>query len=60
MPTISQLQKWALGLGAVGGAVSGAVLYYYNMYNNTDSLRVHNSWTTNYTPSVKWDRNWDR
>ncbi|XP_012216059.1 serine/threonine-protein phosphatase Pgam5, mitochondrial isoform X2 [Linepithema humile] len=56
MPPISQLHKWALGLGAV----SGAILYYCNTYSNFDSLRVHNSWTTNYTPSVKWDHNWDR
>jgi len=56
MPAVSQLHKWALGLGAV----SGAILYYYNMHNNTEPLRVHNSWTTNYTPSVKWDHNWDR
>ncbi|KYM84707.1 PREDICTED: serine/threonine-protein phosphatase PGAM5, mitochondrial [Atta cephalotes] len=56
MPTVSQLHKWALGLGAV----SGTILYYYNAYSKTEPLRVHNSWTTNYTPSVKWDHNWDR
>ncbi|XP_077256201.1 serine/threonine-protein phosphatase Pgam5, mitochondrial-like [Temnothorax americanus] len=57
MPSVSQLQKWALGLGAV----SGALLYYYNaQHGNTSPLHVHNSWTTNHTPSVKWDHNWDR
>lgn len=56
MPAISHLHKWALGLGAV----SGAIFYYYNSHDSTDSWRVHNSWTTNYTPSVKWDHNWDR
>ncbi|XP_032665535.1 serine/threonine-protein phosphatase PGAM5, mitochondrial isoform X2 [Odontomachus brunneus] len=52
---ISRYQKLAIGLGAL----SGAILFYYNAYGN-DSLRVHNSWTTNFTPSVKWDHNWDR
>ncbi|EZA54202.1 hypothetical protein DMN91_001386 [Ooceraea biroi] len=56
MPTISRFQKWAVGLGAMGGAI----LYYYNTYSDNDVLRVYNSWTTNYTPSVKWDHNWDR
>ncbi|XP_011871378.1 PREDICTED: serine/threonine-protein phosphatase Pgam5, mitochondrial [Vollenhovia emeryi] len=57
MPAVSQLHKWALGLGAV----SGALLYYYNAQSDhASSLHVHNSWTTNYTPSVKWDHNWDR
>ncbi|XP_072748420.1 serine/threonine-protein phosphatase Pgam5, mitochondrial-like isoform X2 [Anoplolepis gracilipes] len=55
MPVISHLHKWALGLGTI----SGAIYYYYNTHN-TDSWRVYNSWTTNYTPSVKWDHNWDR
>ncbi|KAL0114986.1 hypothetical protein PUN28_010508 [Cardiocondyla obscurior] len=59
MPVVSQLHKWALGLGAV----SGALIYYYNVTtqnSNANSLQVHNSWTSNYTPSVKWDHNWDR
>ncbi|KAL6428010.1 hypothetical protein ACFW04_008420 [Cataglyphis niger] len=56
MPSVSYLHKWALGLGAVGSAI----FYYYNAKVHTDSWQVHNSWTTNYTPSVKWDHNWDR
>ncbi|EFN85287.1 serine/threonine-protein phosphatase Pgam5, mitochondrial isoform X1 [Harpegnathos saltator] len=56
MSVISRYQKLAVGLGALGGAV----LFYYNVYGNKDSLLVHNSWTTNFTPSVKWDHNWDR
>ncbi|XP_025988877.1 serine/threonine-protein phosphatase PGAM5, mitochondrial isoform X2 [Solenopsis invicta] len=58
MPAVSHLHKWALGLGAV----SGAILYYYSAQGHSDTkpLRVHNSWTTNYEPSVKWDHNWDR
>lgn len=56
MPVVSRYQKLAVGLGALGGAV----LFYYNMYGNKDSSQVHNSWTTNFTPSVKWDHNWDR
>ncbi|KAL6256842.1 hypothetical protein P5V15_011780 [Pogonomyrmex californicus] len=56
MPSASQLHMWALGLGTV----SGAILYYYNTHGHADPLRVYNSWTTNYTPSMKWDYNWDR
>ncbi|XP_011690245.1 PREDICTED: serine/threonine-protein phosphatase Pgam5, mitochondrial-like isoform X3 [Wasmannia auropunctata] len=57
MPAVSPLYKWALGLGAVGGSI----IYYYSTHGNVhEPLRVHNSWTTNYTPSVKWDHNWDR
>ncbi|XP_050459234.1 serine/threonine-protein phosphatase Pgam5, mitochondrial isoform X2 [Cataglyphis hispanica] len=56
MPSVSYLHKWALGLGAVGSAI----FYYYNAKVHTDSWQVHNSWTTNYTPLVKWDHNWDR
>lgn len=55
MPSVSHLRKWALGLGAV----SGTILYYYNVHVK-ESLEVHTSWTTNYEPSVKWDHNWDR
>ena len=25
-----------------------------------NSLQVEASWTTNYTPSIKWDCNWDK
>lgn len=56
MSTSSSFKKWATGLGAL----SGAALFYLNGYGNKESLKVHNSWTTNTTPSVKWDHNWDR
>ncbi|KAI8442015.1 hypothetical protein MSG28_005665 [Choristoneura fumiferana] len=58
MPSFSRLHKIAIiSLGAVGGGLA-----YYQFNNNDKNQRkfgVHNSWTTNYTPSVKWDSNWD-
>ncbi|CAG9559209.1 unnamed protein product [Danaus chrysippus] len=55
MATLSRLNKIALlGLGAVGGGLA-----YYQMGRSEKQYDVHNSWTTNYTPSVKWDKNWD-
>ncbi|XP_012253508.1 serine/threonine-protein phosphatase PGAM5, mitochondrial isoform X2 [Athalia rosae] len=57
MPGLTKFQKYAIsGIGAVGGAV----LLYYNVYGGGESLHVLNSWTTNYTPSVQWEHNWDR
>nr|XP_049699451.1 serine/threonine-protein phosphatase Pgam5, mitochondrial isoform X4 [Helicoverpa armigera] len=57
MATWSRFQKVALlSLGAVGGGLA-----YYRINNDTDERRsiAHNAWTTNFTPSVQWDRNWD-
>lgn len=57
MSVFSRFQKWTIvGLGALGGTA----LFYYNVYGNRESPYVENSWTTNFTPSVKWDHNWDR
>ncbi|KAG7204674.1 hypothetical protein KM043_005089 [Ampulex compressa] len=57
MPVQSRFTKWALtGLGAL----SGMAIYYYNLHDNKDAFHVHNSWTMDFTPSVKWDHNWDR
>lgn len=56
MPVISRYQKLALGVGALGGAM----LFCYNVCGNRDPIQVYNSWTTNFTPSVKWDHNWDK
>lgn len=56
MAKLSGLNKIALlGLGAVGGGLA-----YYQMGRSEKQYDVHNSWTTNYTPSVKWDKNWDQ
>lgn len=42
------------------GAVSGGLAYYHvNSGKNERKFSAHNSWTTNFTPSVKWDSNWD-
>lgn len=58
MATWSRFQKIALiSLGAVGG---GFAYYQLNEGKNVKKFDVHNSWTTNFTPSVKWDRNWDQ
>ncbi|XP_043255827.1 serine/threonine-protein phosphatase Pgam5, mitochondrial [Colletes gigas] len=56
MSASSILKKWATGLSVLGGGT----LFYWNVYGNKEYLQVHNSWTTNVTPSVKWDHNWDR
>ncbi|XP_015431946.1 PREDICTED: serine/threonine-protein phosphatase Pgam5, mitochondrial-like [Dufourea novaeangliae] len=52
----SNIKKWVTRLGVL----SGATLFYYNISGNKEFLQVHNSWTTNANPSVKWDHNWDR
>ncbi|XP_052738931.1 serine/threonine-protein phosphatase Pgam5, mitochondrial isoform X2 [Bicyclus anynana] len=55
MASFSRLQKIALlSLGAVGGSFA-----YYQIGKLENKYDVKNSWTTNYTPSVKWDKNWD-
>ncbi|XP_052738932.1 serine/threonine-protein phosphatase Pgam5, mitochondrial isoform X2 [Bicyclus anynana] len=56
MATFSRLQKISiLSLGAIGGSLA----YYHNLGKSEHKYIVRNSWTTNYTPSVKWDKNWD-
>lgn len=52
--SLSKTKRLLLGLTAVSGV---ATFYYMN-----NSHKVHNSWTTNYTPSpfAKWDENWDQ
>ncbi|XP_076179252.1 serine/threonine-protein phosphatase Pgam5, mitochondrial isoform X1 [Ptiloglossa arizonensis] len=56
MPISSSVKKWVTGLGAL----SGATIFYWHVYGDKEFLKVHNSWTTNVTPSVRWDHNWDR
>lgn len=58
MGSLSRFQKIALlSLGTVGGGLA-----YYRINNNTNERKysAFNSWTTNFTPSVVWDRNWDQ
>lgn len=58
MTTLSRIQKIALvGLGAVGGSLA---YYQLNSGKQEKKYGAFNSWTTNYTPSVKWERNWDQ
>ncbi|XP_046964040.1 serine/threonine-protein phosphatase Pgam5, mitochondrial isoform X2 [Vanessa cardui] len=55
MASFSRLNKIALlGLGAVGGTLA-----YYQIGKSEKNFHVQNSWTTNFTPSVKWEKNWD-
>ncbi|XP_053617261.1 serine/threonine-protein phosphatase Pgam5, mitochondrial isoform X2 [Plodia interpunctella] len=57
MASFSRLQKIALlSLGAVGGSLA---YYHVNSEKKEGKFGVYNSWTTNYTPSVKWEKNWD-
>lgn len=56
MATFSRFHKVALiSLGAVGGGFA-----YYQLGRNEKKFDVQNSWTTNFTPSVKWEKNWDQ
>lgn len=56
MASFSRLNKITLlGLGAVGGTFA-----YYQFGKSEKKFHVQNSWTTNYTPSVKWEKNWDQ
>lgn len=57
MPGLTKFQRYAVSsIGAVGGAV----ILYYNVYGRGETIHVQNSWTTNHTPSVPWEHNWDR
>ncbi|XP_015191372.1 PREDICTED: serine/threonine-protein phosphatase Pgam5, mitochondrial-like isoform X2 [Polistes dominula] len=57
MSVFSHLKK--LAVLSLGGIV-GTTFHYYNSYSECESSYVLNSWTTNFTPSVKWDHNWDK
>lgn len=47
-------------LSAVAVSTLGGVSCYYVLNPNESKLKtVYNSWTTNYSPSVEWDPNWD-
>ncbi|XP_022902844.1 serine/threonine-protein phosphatase Pgam5, mitochondrial isoform X2 [Onthophagus taurus] len=52
MNSINNIQKFLISIGTFGG-----VTYYY--LTNKQKEKVHTSWTTNFTPSTKWDENWD-
>lgn len=58
MASLSRIQKLALiSLGAVGG---GLAYYRINSDPKEKKFNAFNSWTTNFTPSVQWDKNWDQ
>lgn len=52
MATFTKFQKLLVSASTIGGAT----FYYINSINKD---RVHNSWTTDFKPSTKWDDNWD-
>lgn len=58
MAKFSRLRQLAVvSLGAIGGGLA-----YYRMSKGEDAsmFNVLNSWTTNYTPTTVWDKNWDQ
>jgi len=45
---------------AIGASSLGGISLYYLFNRDESNLKqVHNSWTTNFKPSVEWDSNWD-
>lgn len=58
MASLRRFQKYAaIGIGTIGGAF----LFYKNVYRHEEGQgQVLTAWTTNFTPSVTWDSNWDR
>ncbi|XP_033219450.1 serine/threonine-protein phosphatase PGAM5, mitochondrial-like isoform X2 [Belonocnema kinseyi] len=72
MSSFSRFQKCALtGIGALSGL--GGLAFIYNIFSSPGSNQaqsnqkplqespfIHKSWTTNFTPSVNWDTNWDK
>ncbi|KAM7311261.1 serine/threonine-protein phosphatase Pgam5, mitochondrial isoform X1 [Ixodes scapularis] len=42
--------------GIIGGGIATFVVYANDVRKN----KAHASWTTNASPSTKWDKNWDR
>ncbi|CAN7985868.1 unnamed protein product [Ixodes hexagonus] len=42
--------------GIIGGGIATFVVYA----NDVRKTKAHASWTTNTSPSTKWDKNWDR
>lgn len=71
MSSFSRFQKCALtGIGALSG-LGGLAFVYHNIFSSPESNQgnqkplqesplIHKSWTTNFTPSVNWDTNWDK
>ena len=65
MTGFSRFQKCAL---AGFGALSGLAFVYHNVLgfqetsqqSQQESPLIYKSWTTNFTPSVSWDSNWDK
>lgn len=51
--------KGASRLGVVAAAAGGSVAGFL-LGRDERRASVDASWTTGYTPSVKWDWNWDR
>ena len=46
-------------VGVVSLASGGAIIAYWTAQDGNKKTALA-SWTTGYTPSVKWDWNWDK
>lgn len=58
MASVARIKNYIIaGLGACGGA---AVVYYGFVAEKNKKQHLQASWTNNFTPSVKWEKNWDR
>ncbi|KAK7871299.1 hypothetical protein R5R35_007574 [Gryllus longicercus] len=56
---MSHLGKFKHYVIAGASAVGGALVSYY-IFHSENKKHAYASWTTNFTPSEKWDTNWDR
>lgn len=44
------------GAGIIGGGIAALVFHF----GEAGKCQAHESWTTKYQPTARWDRNWDR
>ncbi|CAD1477897.1 unnamed protein product [Heterotrigona itama] len=56
MPVRLNLKKWIVGFGAIGGAM----VFYPNDNDHTQSSQKQHSWIIPPSSWSKWDHNWDR
>ncbi|XP_049793637.1 serine/threonine-protein phosphatase PGAM5, mitochondrial isoform X1 [Schistocerca nitens] len=58
MVSVARLKNYVIaGLSACGGA---AIVYYGLIFDRNRKQALQAAYTDNFTPSVKWDKNWDR
>ena len=56
MPVRLNFKKWIVGFGAIGGAM----VFYPNNNDYTQSSEKQHSWIIPPSSWSKWDHNWDR